>query len=315
MPLRRGLGYAPDALVLPWSLPRPVLALGTDAGGAPCLAAGRRAVLLPEFGDVTVPGGLDALTADVRRLRELTGVDPRLVAHDGDPDALTTMLALELAGGADLVAVPRSHAHVAACLADNGEWGPVIGVVLPADARAGEFLVGDLDRFTLVGRLDPNPVDAVAAALGLRLGSSQRYPGRAAAELEQLADPSVQETYLVSMTEPADSGPIDVRGGDLVRGVTDDLRRGAHPAVVAARFHRGLADAVLAAVELVRDTTGIATVALSGGLFGNALLLDRVCAGLVEGRFRVLTHHRVPPGDGGVALGQAVVAAATALRI
>jgi hydrogenase maturation protein HypF len=355
LPLRRGLGQAPEPLALPWSVPRPVLAVGTDAAGTPCLAAGRRAVLPPEPGDQRAPSALAALRADLDHLGELTGIRPRVIAHDPDPDALTTSLALDLAaGGVDLVAVPRAHAHIAACLADNGEWGPVIGVVLGASAphagRAaggGELLVADLNRFTLAGHLDavavpaggapveaaavylaaavpgaPTAVagpgtttaaavlvDAVAALLGL--GDRASYPGQAAAELEQLADPDVHETYLVSMTAGAGSDPLTIRGADLVRGVVDDLRRGVRASVIAARFFNGLADAVVAAVELTRDTTGISTVALSGGLFGNAALLARVDDVLAHHGFRVLTHHRVPPGEGGVALGQALVAAAT----
>lgn len=353
LPLRRGLGQAPEPLALPWSVPRPVLAVGTDAAGTPCLAAGRRAVLPPEPGDLWAPGALAALRADLDHLGELTGIRPRVIAHDPDPDALTTSLAHDLAaGGVDLVAVPRTHAHIAACLADNGEWGPVIGVVLgghaPRAGRAGgggELAVADLNGCAVVGHLETvavptggEPVDAAAVYLAaavpgavpmtgpgtttaaavlvdavaalLGFGDSAAYPGQAGAELEQLADPAVHETYLVSMTAGGPHEPLTIRGADLIRGVVEDLRRGVRAGVIAARFLHGLADAVVAAAELVRDTTGISTVALAGDLFGNAVLLARVDEALAHHGFRVLTHHRVPPGAGGVALGQALVAAA-----
>jgi hydrogenase maturation protein HypF len=67
---------------------------------------------------------------------------------------------------------------------------------------------------------------------------------------------------------------------------------------------------IVAACQRLRDTTGLAMVALSGGVFQNLLLLERTVAWLEELGFRVLVHSRVPPNDGGISLGQAAVAAA-----
>jgi hydrogenase maturation protein HypF len=80
--------------------------------------------------------------------------------------------------------------------------------------------------------------------------------------------------------------------------------------VVAARFHNGVATAVVEAAAALRERTGLATVALSGGVFQNLLLLGRVVAWLEARGFLVLTHSRVPPNDAGISLGQAAVAAA-----
>jgi hydrogenase maturation protein HypF len=101
-----------------------------------------------------------------------------------------------------------------------------------------------------------------------------------------------------------------VLGTDLVRSVVDDLRAGGEPPMVAARFHNGVAVAIVDAAVALRERTGLATVALSGGVFQNLLLLGRVVAWLEERGFRVLTHSRVPPNDAGISLGQAAVAAA-----
>jgi hydrogenase maturation protein HypF len=99
-------------------------------------------------------------------------------------------------------------------------------------------------------------------------------------------------------------------GADLVRAVVEDLEAGVAAPLIAARFHNGLAAATVAACSALREETGLGTVALSGGVFQNLLLLERTVAGL-EGRgFRVLTHSRVPPNDGGISLGQAAVASA-----
>jgi hydrogenase maturation protein HypF len=83
-------------------------------------------------------------------------------------------------------------------------------------------------------------------------------------------------------------------------------------AEVAARFHNGLAEGLRRACEVVREEQGLATVALSGGSWQNLLLLERATRGLEGAGFEVLLHRRVPPNDGGVALGQAVIAGSRA---
>ncbi|MBC9713934.1 carbamoyltransferase HypF [Streptomyces sp. TRM66268-LWL] len=150
-----------------------------------------------------------------------------------------------------------------------------------------------------VGRL----FDAVAALLDLRDAVS--YEGQAAVELERCADPSVTGAYVARVR--ADGL---VHGTDLVREVVADVRAGTPNEVIAARFHNGVAHAVLDGCCGLRETTGLELVALSGGVFQNALLLDRTTDLLRRHGFRVLTHRHIPPNDGGISLGQAAVAAA-----
>jgi hydrogenase maturation protein HypF len=79
--------------------------------------------------------------------------------------------------------------------------------------------------------------------------------------------------------------------------------------VLAARFHRGVAGALAEICRRARRATGLAVVALSGGVFANGLLEQECTALLAADGFTVLRHGEVPPGDGGLALGQLVVAA------
>jgi len=88
-----------------------------------------------------------------------------------------------------------------------------------------------------------------------------------------------------------------------------DLRAGASPGVIAARFHRGLGDAVATLAADLALERGIGTVALSGGVFQNRTLLELVASDLRARGLRVLQHRQVPANDGGLALGQAVVSA------
>ena len=142
--------------------------------------------------------------------------------------------------------------------------------------------------------------DAVAALVAGR--DAVTYEGQAAIELEQLADPVVTDGYPVT----------SLVGAELVRCVVDDLLTGVSAPVVAARFHHGFASAAVATAARVAEQSGLSTVALSGGVFQNVLFAERVASDLEALGLTVLVHHRVPCNDGGISLGQAVVAAARA---
>ncbi len=149
--------------------------------------------------------------------------------------------------------------------------------------------------------------DAVAAVLGVR--DRINYEGQAAIELEQRADPSDRSAY----SAPITAKPVfTVAGGDLLNAAVADLRANVPVPTIAARFHNGVAALTVDAASRIREETGLGTVALSGGVFQNMLLLERAVSGLTDAGFKVLTHHRVPPNDGGISLGQAAVATAQA---
>ncbi len=148
--------------------------------------------------------------------------------------------------------------------------------------------------------------DAVAALLGVR--DAVNYEGQAAIELEQLADVREGGSYAASVSDR--DGALRVAGADLIRAAADDLAAGAEPPAIAARFHRGVANVIIAVCARLREQTGLAAVALSGGVFQNLLLTHQVVTGLERAHFQVLLHSRVPCNDGGISLGQAAVAAA-----
>ncbi|MGB9605743.1 MAG: carbamoyltransferase HypF, partial [Bryobacteraceae bacterium] len=96
-------------------------------------------------------------------------------------------------------------------------------------------------------------------------------------------------------------------GGDwrpLVEAIEQDVKRGKPAALIALRFHNALANWILE----VADRAGVGDVCLSGGVFQNGYLVERAAALLEARGYRVWTHQRVPPNDGGIALGQAVLA-------
>ena len=140
--------------------------------------------------------------------------------------------------------------------------------------------------------------DAVAAVLGVR--EQVGYEGQAAIELEHLAAGVAAEAYPCRVEDGI------LRGGDLVARAHDDHAAGGAREEVAAAFHEGVAAAAARACALAAEPR---TVVLSGGTFQNLRLLGSVRARLTAMGFEVLSHRRVPPGDGGLSFGQAAVAA------
>ena len=148
--------------------------------------------------------------------------------------------------------------------------------------------------------------DAAAALLGVR--DTINYEGQAAIELEQIAGrPGAAAAYPVAVSAEV---PFRISGPDLIAAVLADLAAGVTRAVIAARFHHGVAALIEAGCERLRERHGLGTVALSGGVFQNMLLLNATVARLEARGLTVLVHSRVPCNDGGISLGQAVVAAA-----
>lgn len=152
--------------------------------------------------------------------------------------------------------------------------------------------------------------DGVSALLGVRHRVS--FEGQAAMELEALAGP--EKGRLLPFTIGEDNGTYVLDLFPAIRELLDLLSRGERRAALAAAFHQTLAVSFSALAGRIRETTGLNTAALSGGCFQNRRLLEETTAALEGVGFEVLRHRLVPANDGGIALGQAVIAAAQALN-
>lgn len=142
--------------------------------------------------------------------------------------------------------------------------------------------------------------DAVAALAGVRQEVS--YEAQAAIEFEALVDPDCQESYPYQMDEEIiDPGP-------MIRAVINDLRAQVSVNIIAARFHNTIAQIVLEGCIQLREKASVSQVVLSGGVWQNMVLLKRTHDLLEKAKFKIHTHTQVPANDGGLALGQAVVA-------
>ncbi|WP_326815497.1 MULTISPECIES: carbamoyltransferase HypF [unclassified Streptomyces] len=153
--------------------------------------------------------------------------------------------------------------------------------------------------------------DAVSSLAGVchRAG----YEAQAAVELEAAAvgaaaDPGPGYGFALRPADSDDGQPLVMDPSPVLAAVVDDVRAGAQPALVAARFHAAVADIVLQVCVAAREQHSLREVALTGGVFANTLLSSRCARTLKENGFTVLRHREVPPNDGGLALGQLMVA-------
>ena len=233
-----------------------------------------------------------------------------LVAGHAEFTRVATFRPLNLAGGDAAIRQP---------------WR--LALALIDDAFKGE---APLDGFPLFRRIPATDLDVVTrmlrrginapAAHGLgryfdAFGallldrSSASYEGQVAIELDMAADPDEHGRYEYEIGQNFGPWQVDLRAA--VRDAVFERLGGEPVARIAARIHNTLAAASVELVRMASRGAGRLPVVLSGGCFQNARLAETIAAGL-QPEFRVYLHERVPPGDGGIALGQAVVAAAKA---
>lgn len=392
--LRRARGYAPKPIALPDGFDDTiqVLALGSELKNTFCLVKDGQAVVSQHMGDLENA----AVHADVEHnlalYRDLYEHEPTVFAVDRHPDYLSTKRGHAMAGGRQVIEVQHHHAHVAACMAENGlplDAGPVLGIAMDGlglgddgTIWGGEFLactyrgherLGCLNPVALPGgaaavrepwrnlyaqiaagmgweefaskfsgldvfaMLDAKPrdtldamirtgtnsplssscgrlFDAAAALVGL-CAERQDYEGQAAMLFEAALDPAAMDdaaghAYPFEIVAHGENGLPQIEPATVWRAMLADLASGTPAGVIAARFHRGLAKAIVDMAVRLATGAEIGTVALSGGCFQNAILFTLVEDGLKDAGLRVISHSKVPANDGGLSLGQAAVAVA-----
>lgn len=146
--------------------------------------------------------------------------------------------------------------------------------------------------------------DAVASLLGIR--DDIHYEGQAAVELENMADENCHDGYCWDAV--TGDSPMIVGIQPLIKAVVDDILRGTAAAKISALFHNSVADMTVSVCNRIRQKTSLYQVVLGGGVFQNRFLLDRLVTLLEENNFQVAVPRQIPVNDGGISLGQAVIA-------
>jgi hydrogenase maturation protein HypF len=227
---------------------------------------------------------------------------------------------LPLPGGAAAIKRPRRTAigYILTLLGENA-LSHDLPVIREVDDIEIEVIKRQIERrinsplSSSMGRL----FDAISALLGIR--GEIDYEGQAAVELEMAVYSSViarrvsdeaiydaQESYPYHIVE--DEGIRIVHLRDLLSAVIEDLRQGISKGGISVKFHNTVAQMINEMCHLIVGETGVNQVALSGGVFQNRLLLRKTVSLLEGSGFQVFTHRQVPCNDGGISLGQAVIA-------
>jgi hydrogenase maturation protein HypF len=231
-----------------------------------------------------------------------------LLGDAGGVERVASLLPFELPGSEAAIREPRRSAAALLWTAlgpdalERDDLPPVAAMSAIERRVIGEMLESGTRApvTTSAGRL----FDGVAALTGLHPHVS--YEGQAAMALEAIADPTVRDAYPLPLERQPGAPALRLDWRELVIAVLADLTAGRDRALVAARFHNALCDGIVAVARHVSE----ARVALTGGCFQNRLLVERAAERLESAGFQVLLHRELPPNDGGIAVGQLLVAAA-----
>jgi hydrogenase maturation protein HypF len=187
-------------------------------------------------------------------------------------------------------------------------WNLPIDFVKQLDRRRTEIVLRMVERgvnsplTSSCGRL----FDAVASLAGIR--QRVTYEAQAAIELEAAIAPGDDDSaYPLGLTPDGAGWLIDTK--PMFEALVSDLARGESAGLISRRFHNTLTEVFVRLANLLRDRTRLERVCLSGGTFQNVYLQEELVARLAAAGFDVFTHSEVPAGDGGLSLGQAIVAA------
>lgn len=381
MLLRRARGYTPQPVWLGRGDAQ-VLAFGAQQKNTLCLTKDGYGLLSQHLGDLENYETVQFFEQTMERMKRLFHVRPSVVVHDLHPAYLSTQLARKMPAERR-IGVQHHHAHIAACMAEHGLDGEVIGVAWDGTGYGtdgtiwgGEFLVAGFESFTRAGCLrpvllaggdaavrepwrvarsylldafgDPAAFDNIATR---GIGCSQSAPeasvrivdamlrrrvqtvetsscgrlfdavasvagvcqtvsfeGQAAMALEAIAADEFVQPYDFALDTQTTGKRFQLDMRPMVQQIVHDMKCGKQTGLVSARFHRTLIVAAVEACRRIRAEYGLHRVCLSGGCFQNVRLLRGSLDGLRAEGFEVFYPQRVPANDGGISLGQAVIA-------
>jgi hydrogenase maturation protein HypF len=179
---------------------------------------------------------------------------------------------------------------------------------IEADANKQQIISEQLEKrinaveTSSLGRI----FDAVAAMIGL--GSYNHFEAQLPMALEAIIAGGTEEHYDFELQNIAGK-PLQLDLRKMIVQITTDIKKGKPSGVISAKFHNTLADALLQFAKAARESQNLNTVALSGGVFCNHYLTNRLIKLLQKNSFSVLFNRNVPANDGGISLGQAAIAA------
>src|SRR6478609_1438158 len=331
LPIRRSRGYAPLPVALPVPVP-PTLAVGADLKNTLAVADGKYAWLSQHVGDMDDLATLSAFDSAHRHLCALTGVSPEVLVADAHPGYRSTAWARRHADGRPVRYVQHHHAHLAAVMAEHGLDGnqEVLGFAFDGTGYGpdgavwgGEAMLADYKGYRRLGQLKYVPLAGgdLSVIRPYRMALAHLWaaglpwddelpPVRACPPDERRVLRHQLETGLACAPTSSMGRLFDAVAA--LAGVRQEVAYEAQAAIELEGLARhedcGIGRYAFAALVVdVATAAETPTVALSGGVFQNALLLRLAGQRLRAEGFEVITHRHVPPNDGGIGLGQLLV--------
>lgn len=390
--LRRARGFSPETLKLGKGFPveQQILAMGGELKNSFCLLKKGMAIVSQHIGDLENTAAQQDYRQQIQRYQQLFDCKPDAIAVDLHPDYLSTQFGQKLAQEQTihLMPVQHHHAHVAACMAEQGlafDSPPVLAVVFDGlgmgennELWGGEFLLASYSSCVRLAHFQPvampggmqairepwrnayaqlehyfeyaeiakqfsdlgiirflssrplttlqtmitkqlnSPTcssagrwfDAIAAIIDI-CPTQLAYEGQAAIMLENLAASEFcrQEHKPYGYKIEQQNGIYVINWQELFLAILQGLEQQQNKAVIAARIHQSLVAATVELLLRLSGETATNIIVLSGGVFQNCLLLESITRLLEQQGKTVLTPKKYPVNDGGIALGQAVIAA------
>lgn len=367
--IRRSRGFVPSPIILNLDT-EGIFSGGAELVNCFCIGKMNQAILSQHIGDLKNLETYEFYTESVNRFKRLFRFEPTLAVMDMHPDYLSSQFVREM--NLPVLKIQHHHAHIAACMAENGLDEELIGVSFDGTGYGddgniwgGEFLICDLEKYTrfshfeyiqqpggdaankhpwrimlsylyhyfgekcvnqfpfLFEKIEKEQIeliffmlknninspltssagrlfDAVSALLNIVRHSS--YHAEAPMRLEAIADENVNEFYSFDI-----KGIISFK--KTFEEIISDLQSNIPISVISGKFHQTIVEVIFQTAKKIKTDLKINKVVLSGGTFQNRILLEKTENLLAKNGFEVFSHSRVPSNDGGIALGQLVIAA------
>ncbi len=297
--LRRSRGYAPRPIRLDWDL-RPSLAVGAELKNTVALGRDQYAFLSQHIGDLENYEVFSSFESSIDHLETLLDIKPQLLAYDLHPDYLSTQYALSRQADIELEGVQHHHAHIAACMAENGWRDPVIGLALDGTGYGtdgciwgGEILIADLADFARPYHFEYQPMPGGARAIRepWRMAASYLYAAFGAEfkslplEMVRQSDPQ-SVSLLVQMIDRRLNCPDTSSLGRLFDGISAlcGIRRQVlHEGQAAMELEMCLEETTQGGYEFPRDEGRILILPLIRSVVTD--LLDQVDVSTISYRF------------------------------
>ena len=306
-----------------------ILACGAQNQANFCLTKKNYGFVINDLGNLADSSVLEHYRQQIERLKAELKIKPKVITHDLDPEYSSTKYAQELSqksSGLKFISIQHHKAHLAGCIAENGISHKVIGIVfdcagLGEDGQSwgSEFFVGNLEGFKRMAHLKYTPVnnsysssmarffDSVCVLIGLR--KEIDCEGQGVLDLERIVNRSTHvagKSYDFVVSKEKDKFLICPE--PIFQNIIEDLKKNISKSIISAAFHNTIVGIVRQLCHKIRQKEKVKDVILTGTVFQNKVLFNRLNGLLTQDGFKVIMHKHFSCNDSSISFGQAVLA-------